>query len=304
MKTWMIKPGGKLVNFNIDRKKPSKIVKHYYEGELVDAKVYGQIADIDKRFPDGIDKNYKEPEEGKPDAAADIPVWPNNLSELIPPALAGAMNNATKGMKNITEVAKTSVTGMFSGLNNLAKGGGAEIVALAKLDAVILEAKAELGEMSVANKDKITNNINAEMLKAGGITDAASLGKFTNGLGIGGLPGAESLGKLGEPSEVRALTSSGGLVNFNIDKTGNFRDVMTEVDVAVTQGDDTVFERQTKRVRVYGDETALTAKYGPRNTETDIQTRYNDPPKPTDKLKTPAIGPVFENGKWTGLTGV
>lgn len=299
----MIKPNQKLVNFNIDKKLPMKIVKKEEDGELVDAKVYGQIADIDKRFPDGIDKWYKEPEEGAPDAAADIPVWPSNLSELIPPALAGAMNKATKGMKNITEVAKTSVTGMFSGLNNLAKGGGAEIVALAKLDAVILEAKAELGEMSVANKDKITSGIDSEILKAGGITDAASLGKFTNGLGIAGLPGAESLGKLGEPSEARALTSD-GLVNFNIDKSGNFRDVMTEIDVAVTQGDDTVFERQTKRVRVYGDETALTAKYGPRNTETDIQTRYNDPPKPTDKLKTPAIGPIFENGKWTGVTGV
>ena len=299
----MIKPNQKLVNFNIDKKLPMKIVKKEEDGELVDAKVYGQIADIDKRFPDGIDKWYKEPEEGAPDAAADIPVWPSNLSELIPPALAGAMNKATKGMKNITEVAKTSVTGMFSGLNNLAKGGGAEIVALAKLDAVILEAKAELGEMSVANKDKITSGIDSEILKAGGITDAASLGKFTNGLGIAGLPGAESLGKLGEPSEARALTSD-GLVNFNIDKSGNFRDVMTEIDVAVTQGDDTVFERQTTRVRVYGDESALTAKYGPRNTETDIQTRYNDPPKPTDKLKRPAIGPVFENGKWTGLTGV
>ena len=299
----MIKPNQKLVNFNIDKKLPMKIVKKEEDVELVDAKVYGQIADIDKRFPDGIDKWYKEPEEGAPDAAADIPVWPSNLSELIPPALAGAMNKATKGMKNITEVAKTSVTGMFSGLNNLAKGGGAEIVALAKLDAVILEAKAELGEMSVANKDKITSGIDSEILKAGGITDAASLGKFTNGLGIAGLPGAESLGKLGEPSEARALTSD-GLVNFNIDKSGNFRDVMTEIDVAVTQGDDTVFERQTKRVRVYGDETALTAKYGPRNTETDIQTRYNDPPKPTDKLKTPAIGPIFENGKWTGVTGV
>jgi hypothetical protein len=299
----MIKPNQKLVNFNIDKKLPMKIVKKEEDGELVDAKVYGQIADIDKRFPDGIDKWYKEPEEGAPDAAADIPVWPSNLSELIPPALAGAMNNATKGMKNITEVAKTSVTGMFSGLNNLAKGGGAEIVALAKLDAVILEAKAELGEMSIANKDKITAGIDGEILKAGGITDAASLGKFTNGLGLGGLPGAESLGKLGEPSEVRALTSD-GLVNFNIDKTGNFRDVMTEVDVAVFEGDDTTFERQKKRVRVYGDETALTEKYGPRNTETDIQTRYNDPPKPTGKLKTPAIGPVFENGKWTGLTGV
>ena len=303
MKSWMIKPNQKLVNFNIDKKLPMKIVNNEEDGELVDAKVYGQIADIDKRFPDGIDKWYKEPEEGAPDAAADIPVWPSNLSELIPPALAGAMNKATKGMKNITEVAKTSVTGMFSGLKNLSKGGGAEIVALAKLDAVILEAKAELGEMSVANKDKITSGIDSEILKAGGITDAASLGKFTNGLGIAGLPGAESLGKLGEPSEARALTSD-GLVNFNIDKSGNFRDVMTEIDVAVTQGDDTVFERQTKRVRVYGDETALTAKYGPRNTETDIQTRYNDPPKPTDKLKTPAIGQIFENGKWTGVTGV
>ena len=64
------------------------------------------------------------------------------------------------------------------------------------------------------------------------------------------------------------------LQNFNIDKTQNYRDVLEEVDVRVGDGDDATFERQKKKVRVYGSESDLTAKYGARSEEADIGIKY------------------------------
>ena len=52
-------------------------------------------------------------------------------------------------------------------------------------------------------------------------------------------------------------------------------DVLEEVDVRVGDGDDATFERQKKKVRVYGSEADLTAKYGARNEEVDIGIKYN-----------------------------
>ena len=73
------------------------------------------------------------------------------------------------------------------------------------------------------------SGIDNSILKANAVTDKASLGKLK---GITGPDGIKS------NDEVRRLDGN-NMVNFNVDKTGNFRDVLTEVDVRVGDGDDT-----------------------------------------------------------------
>lgn len=277
MQERMIKPNLKLQNWNIDRKLPSKIVEWLSGDGPQNIIVYGRTQDIDARFPGGRDKNFDKVEQGKPDPSADIPVWPST-AELIPPQLAGAMNAATKNLKEVTGVALGSVQGMFEGLKSLAKGDAGVIIALAELDGVILETKAFLGDISGATPQQLKPGIDGEILKAGSITDPASLAK------------AKASGNLGEPTEIRNLASSGNLQNFNIDKTQNFRDVTETVSVRV--GDDengAVFERQEVRVRVYGDETSLTEKYGERAPEVEATIKYAKPPAPTSTLKVASI---------------
>jgi len=283
MKELMIKPSLSVVNFNIDRKLPSKMVKYLGDNGVEDIIIYGRIVDIEKRFPNGEDKNIKIKEEsGQPDPSADIPVWPST-SSLIPVSLAGAMNNATKDLKAASEVMLNSVQGMVSGLDSLAKGNANEIIALAELDAVILEAKAFLGDIGQGDVDKITPGINDNILKAGAVTDKASLGKLKGITGPNGIK---------VPDEVRRLDGN-NMVNFNIDKTGNFRDVMTEVDVRVGDGDDAVFEKQMKSVRVYGNESDLTSKFGARDVVEEAKTKYTVP-KPTN-IKQPTISVAAYN---------
>lgn len=262
MQERMIKPNLNLQNWNIDRKLPSKIVEWKSGDGPQTIVVYGRIQDIDARFPNGRDKNFDKVEQGKPDPSADIPVWPST-AELIPPQLAGAMNAATKNLKEVTSVALGSVQGMAEGLKALAKGDAGVIIALAELDAVILETKAFLGDISTTEANKLKPGIDGEILKAGSIKDPASLAK------------AKATGGLGEPTEIRNLASSGNLQNFNIDKTKNFRDVTETISVRV--GDDengAVYQTQTTRVRVYGDEAALTSKYGARDPVQEANTKY------------------------------
>lgn len=281
MKELMIKPNMGVVNFNIDRKLPSKQVKYLGTNGVEDIIIYGRIVDIEKRFPNGEDKNIKIKEEsGTADPSADIPIFDTNL---IPVNLAGAMNNATKDLKAVTEVALNSVQGMTAGLDALAKGNADEIIALAELDAVILEAKVFLGDIGQSDADKITPGINDSIVKANAVTDKASLGKLKGMAGPNGIK---------VPDEVRRLDGN-NMVNFNVDKTGNFRDVLTEVDVKVGDGDDTVFEKQMKSVRVYGSETDLTSKFGTRDVVEEAKTKYTVP-KPSN-LKTPTISVAAYN---------
>lgn len=283
MKELMIKPNMGVVNFNIDRKLPSKMVKYLGDNGVEDIIIYGRIVDIEKRFPNGEDKNIKIKEEsGTADPSADIPVWPST-SSLIPVSLAGAMNNATKDLKAVTEVALNSVQGMTAGLNSLAKGNAAEIIALAELDAVILEAKEWLGDIGAGTTEKLKPSIDNNILKASAVTDKASLSKLKGMAGPDGIK---------VPDEVRRLDGN-NMVNFNVDKTGNFRDVMTEVDVKVGDGDDAVFEKQMKSVRVYGNESDLTSKFGARDVVEEAKTKYTVP-KPTN-IKRPTISVAAYN---------
>ena len=273
----MIKPNLKLQNFNIDYKLPNKVVK--YNGS--DIKLYGRIADIDKRFPDGEEAVV---ESKKPDASADTPVWPG-AAQLMPASFTAAVDSATKDFKNLTNQALNSVEGMASGLKALAKGNASELIMLAKLDAAIVKAKQELGEISKPTADGLKKGIDGEILKASSITDVASLSKVTGGGGLAS--------KIGEPATARKLTDS-GLVNFNIDKTANYRDVLEEVDVRVGDGDNATFERQKKKVRVYGDESALTTKYGARNEEADTAIKYGKE-KPSTTGKPSISSQTFNN---------
>jgi hypothetical protein len=166
---------------------------------------------------------------------------------------------------------------MTAGLDALAKGNADEIIALAELDAVILEAKAFLGDIGQSDVDKITPGINDSIIKARAVTDKASLGKLKGMAGPNGIK---------VPDEVRKLDGN-SMVNFNVDKTGNFRDVLTEVDVKVGDGGDAVFEKQMKSVRVYGSETDLTNKFGARDVVEEAKTKYTVP-KPSNS-KTPTI---------------
>ena len=275
MKELMIKPNMGVVNFNIDRKLPSKQVKYLGSDGVEDIIIYGRIVDIEKRFPNGEDKNIKiQAEAGTPDPSADIPIFDTNL---IPVSLAGALNNATNDLKAASDVMLNSVQGMVSGLDSLAKGNADEIIALAELDAVILEAKVFLGDIGQGQMDEIKPGIDNSILKASAVTDKASLGKLK---GITGPDGIKV------PDEVRRLDGS-NMVNFNVDKTGNFRDVLTEVDVRVGDGDDAVFEKQNKTVRVYGSETDLTTRFGARDPVEEAKAKYTKP-KPTN-IKTPTI---------------
>ena len=258
MKNYMIKPNLKLQNFNIDYKLPNKVVK--YNGE--DIKLYGRIVDIDKRFPDGEEVVV---ESKKPDASADVPVWPG-AAKLIPASFTASVSKATDEMKNLTNQALNSVQGMGSGLKALAQGNASELIMLAKLDAAIIKAKQELGEISKPTADELTKATDGEIMKAVDIKDPSSLSKAIGGDGLAS--------KVGVPSTARAL-SGDSLQNFNIDKTQNYRDVLEEVDVRVGDGDNATFERQKKKVRVYGSEADLTAKYGARNEEVDIGIKYN-----------------------------
>lgn len=263
----MIKPNLKLQNFNIDYKLPNKTVK--YNGS--DIKLYGRIVDIDKRFPDGEEVVV---ESKKPDASADTPVWPG-AAQLMPASMTAAVDSATADFKNLTNQALNSVEGMGAGLKALAKGNASELIMLAKLDAAIIKAKQELGEISKPTADELKKGTDGEILKASGITDPASLSKVTGGGGLAS--------KVGEPATARAL-SGDSLQNFNIDKTQNYRDVQEEVDVRVGDGDNATFERQKKKVRVFGSETDLNTKYGARNEEADAAIKYGkEKPSTTGK---------------------
>ena len=283
MKELMVKPNLSVVNFNINRKLPSKIVKYLGDNGVEDIIIFGRIVDIEKRFPNGEDKNIKIKEQsGVADPSADIPVWPST-AELIPPGMAGALNNATKDLKEVTDVALNSVKGMTAGLDALAKGNAAEIIALAELDAVILEAKEWLGDIGAGSTDKLKPGIDENILKASAVTDKASLSKLKDST----LKNAS-----GVPTEIRRLDGS-SMVNFNVDKTGNFRDVMTEVDVRVGDGDDAVFEKQMKSVRVYGSEADLTSKFGQRDVVEEAKAKYSKPK--LSNFKTPTISSAVYN---------
>lgn len=253
----MIKPNLKLQNFNIDYKLPNKVVK--YNGE--DIKLYGRIVDIDKRFPDGEEVVV---ESKKPDASADVPVWPG-AAKLMPASFTAAVSKATDEMKSLTNQALNSVQGMGSGLKALAQGNASELIMLAKLDAAIIKAKQELGEISKPTADELTKGADGELLKAMDIKDPTSLSKALGGDGLAS--------KVGAPATARSL-SGDSLQNFNIDKTQNYRDVLEEVDVRVGDGDGATFERQKKKVRVYGSESDLNTKYGARSEEADIGIKY------------------------------
>ena len=268
----MIKPNLKLQNFNIDYKLPNKIVK--YNGE--DIKLYGRIVDIDKRFPDGKEV-VAESTTTTPDASADSPVWPSS-NELLPASFGFAVDKATSEFKSLTNQALNSIEGMASGLKALAQGNASELIMLAKLDAAIIDAKAELGEISRPSADAIKTDIDGEILKASDIKDPASLSKVTGGGGLAS--------KIGEPAQVRKLAGS-SLENFNIDKTQNYRDVLEEVDVRVGDDDGASFERQKVKVRVYGSETDLTTKYGTPDAGADIASKYGK--QSPSKNGTPSI---------------
>lgn len=277
----MIKPNLKLQNFNIDYKLPNKVVK--YNGE--DIKLYGRIKDIDKRFPDGEEVVV---ESKKPDASADVPVWPG-AAKLMPASFTAAVSKATDEMKSLTNQALNSVQGMGSGLKALAQGNASELIMLAKLDAAIIKAKQELGEISKPTADELKKGADGELLKAMDIKDPSSLSKALGGDGLAS--------KVGVPATARSL-SGDSLQNFNIDKTQNYRDVLEEVDVRVGDGDDATFERQKKKVRVYGSETDLTSKYGARSEETDIGIKYGKQ-KPSTTGKPDISTQTFNAAKKT-----
>mgnify|MGYP000707430006 CR=1 FL=1 len=81
---------------------------------------------------------------------------------------------------------------------------------------------------------------------------------------------------------------------YNDQVSSDHRFVLEEVDVRVGDGDDATFERQKKKVRVYGDESALTAKYGARNEEADTAIKYGDQ-KPSTTGKPSISSQTFNN---------
>lgn len=271
LKNYMIKPNLKVVNFNIDYKLPKKEVE-YNKTQVM---MYGQTKDIDKRFPNGKEK-VVEPKEGVADPSADVPVFGG---PLIPISLSAAVGKATKNMKAVAEVALSSVGAMESGLKALAGGSADELVALAKLDKVILEAKAELGEISLGNKDKLTMGIETDIIKAQGIKtpgnlgDALSMGdpsgvsgKFA-GIDGGAMAGLSSAG-LKLPAVSKVVDAAGGLSLDGVDKTLGFRDIVENVDVKISSlaGNftDTVesFAKAARVTRVHGTEANLNSKFG------------------------------------------
>ena len=277
LKNYMIKPSLNVVNFNIDYKLPKKEVE-YNKTQVM---MYGQTKDIDKRFPNGKEK-VVEPVEGKADPSADIPIFGG---ALIPISLSAALGKATTNMKAVAGVALSSVNGMAAGLQNLSSGSVTEMIALAKLDAVILEAKAELGEMSVGNKNKLNMGLDDDILKAsaiktpGALGDALSMGdpsgvagKFA-GIDGGGIAemAKGSVSSLALPSVSKAVDSTGVLRNFNIDKTSSFRDIVENVDVRIESYSEQLqataesFGKIARKTRVYGSESDLVTKFG--NTE-------------------------------------
>lgn len=279
MRKFMIKPNLKMQNFNIDYTLPSKVVN--YRGE--DIILFGRIEDIDAKFPNG---EQAPPTDTTPDPAADVPVWPINGSQLIPASIAAGVNQAVSDFKEVAGVALSSVQGMFSALDSLAQGSSEELVALAELDKAIINAKAELGDISQPK---------ADMLKAGAEGD---ISKFSNIADKDSLSGALT-GKA--PAQSRRL-QDGKLVQWNIDKTASYRDVPETISVRVEQiGSEDVFERQTVLVRVYGDEAELSAKYGTPSLETQVEQKY-EVSKPTTTLKQPSISTsVYDptKGIWT-----
>lgn len=276
LKNYMIKPNLKVVNFNIDYKLPKKEVE-YNKTQVM---MYGRTADIDKRFPNGKEK-IVEPKTGTADPSADIPIFGG---PLIPISLSAAVGKATTNMKAVAGVALSSVGAMGSGLQALAGGSADELIALAKLDQVILEAKAELGEISEGNKDKLTMGIETDIIKAGAIKTPGDLGDALSMGDIGGIvpagvggslagidgDGFMASGAIGKglklPAVSKAVDSSGALRNFNIDKTLGFRDIVENVDAVVTDfvNNDIseTFAKIKRTTRIFGSETDLNSKFG------------------------------------------
>lgn len=282
LKNYMIKPSLKVVNFNIDYKLPKKEVE-YNKTQVM---MYGRIQDIDKRFPGGKEK-VVEPKEGTPDPSADVPVFGG---PLIPISLSAAVGKATQNVKAVAGVALSSVGSMASGLKALAGGSSDELVALAKLDKVILESMEVLGEISTGNADKLKKGIDGDILKASSIKDAGSLGDALGSIkdklpglpklpgdltNVGGSLGLDKVGNgLGIPSIAKAVDANGVTRNFNIDKTQGFRDVLQDVQVRVDDGVTESFTTMKKTVRVYGSETDLNSKFGNVNQGgADVTTR-------------------------------
>jgi len=317
MKNHMIKPNLKLVNFNIDYKLPKKEVT--YNGDQI--MLYGRIADIDKRFPNGKEK-IVEPTEGTADPSADIPVFGG---PLIPISLSAAVGKATTNLKAVASVALSSVGAMKSGLDSLALGSADELVALAKLDKVILEAKAELGQISAGNKDKLSMGLETDILKAQGIKtpgalgDALSMGDPSGALGtFAGIDGdmmagvkSAATGGLKLPSVSKLVDSAGGLSLAGVDKSLGFRDIIENVDVKITSIADKFgvslptsvsetiesFAKAPRVTRVYGSETNLNNKFGVDDFA-DVAKRRGVVEAPRPSAITSISKKIFTNGKW------
>jgi hypothetical protein len=144
IKKLMVKPGGGTQNFNIDQSLASKTVE--IRGETV--KVYGDAADLEKKYPSP--ENIGVLVNGQslvPDLGAESPVLPENPGELLPISIVG-------GAKAVLESASSVVTGVFDSAKDFAANLAGldlqkidELAKLAALQALILEAKQELGDI-------------------------------------------------------------------------------------------------------------------------------------------------------------
>ena len=309
LKNYMIKPNLKVVNFNIDYKLPSKEVE-YNKTQVM---MYGRTADIDKRFPNGKEK-VVEAKTGSPDPSADIPVFGG---PLIPISLSAAVGKATKNMKAVAGVALSSVNSMASGLESLKDGSVAEMIALAKLDAAILEAQAELGEISVGNKDKLSMGLETDAIKAAGIKtpgnlgDALSMGDPSGSIGkFAGIDGAMAATKgLSLPSVSKAVSSTGDLSFEGVNKLQGFRDIVENVDVKITSLPDSFsgiansitettesFTKMARTTRVFGTETDLNNAFGVDDfANVSARRSVIEAPRPSNKLS-------IARKEWNGVT--
>ena len=311
LKNYMIKPNLKVVNFNIDYKLPSKEVE-YNKTQVM---MYGRTADIDKRFPNGKEK-VVEAKTGSPDPSADIPVFGG---PLIPISLSAAVGKATKNMKAVAGVALSSVNSMASGLESLKDGSVAEMIALAKLDAAILEAQAELGEISVGNKDKLSMGLETDAIKAAGIKtpgnlgDALSMGDPSGSIGkFAGIDGAMAATKgLSLPSVSKAVSSTGDLSFEGVNKLQGFRDIVENVDVKIKSLSDLgsfsdiansitetteSFTKMARTTRVFGTETDLNNAFGVDDfANVSARRSVIEAPRPSNKLS-------IARKEWNGVT--